>query len=231
MGRFTQAGAKGSIAAFSDHFRYKVLSDGPGWWFDTDVLCLADASRYEELEQSVDGAIVGREDALRINGAVFGCTNPRIAKDLLQQAEAVGTEFEWGAIGPHLITSMVAARPSQFKVMDATVFYPVHYFHADWPLLPEYREQCVNAVSGSLSLHLWNEYYRRWRIPKELGPCAGSFLDDFLATEPASCPRISVDTCRALRDFGSMRAASKCVASLESKLVSLRRGARRWYRG
>src|SRR5882757_9078074 len=31
---------KGSLAAFSDLFRYKLLLDEGGWWVDTDVFCL-----------------------------------------------------------------------------------------------------------------------------------------------------------------------------------------------
>ena len=31
---------KGSMAAFSDLFRYKLLLDRGGWWVDTDVFCL-----------------------------------------------------------------------------------------------------------------------------------------------------------------------------------------------
>lgn len=32
--------AKGSHAAFSNHFRYKLLLERGGWWVDTDVVCL-----------------------------------------------------------------------------------------------------------------------------------------------------------------------------------------------
>ncbi len=31
---------KGSLAAFSDLFRYKLLMDRGGWWVDTDIFCL-----------------------------------------------------------------------------------------------------------------------------------------------------------------------------------------------
>ncbi len=31
---------KGSLAAFSDLFRYKLLLERGGWWVDTDVFCL-----------------------------------------------------------------------------------------------------------------------------------------------------------------------------------------------
>jgi hypothetical protein len=31
---------KGSVAAFSDLFRYKLLLDKGGWWVDADVFCL-----------------------------------------------------------------------------------------------------------------------------------------------------------------------------------------------
>src|SRR5206468_3047474 len=31
---------KGSLAAFSDLFRYRLLLDQGGWWVDADVFCL-----------------------------------------------------------------------------------------------------------------------------------------------------------------------------------------------
>ena len=39
--KYTQAGMSGNLAAFSDAFRYHLIDKRGGWWFDTDVICLA----------------------------------------------------------------------------------------------------------------------------------------------------------------------------------------------
>ena len=38
---YTDALHVGSVAGFSNLFRYELLRRDGGWWVDTDVLCLA----------------------------------------------------------------------------------------------------------------------------------------------------------------------------------------------
>ena len=46
---------------------------------------------------------------------------------------------------------------------------------------PLRRDELNERIADSDFVHLWNEYWRRVRIPKELGPPKGSFLDDLFA--------------------------------------------------
>jgi hypothetical protein len=55
--------------------------------------------------------------------------------------------------------------------------YPVRTTEVAKLFLPEHREELEDRVAGADFVHLWNQIWRRVRIPKEFGPPEGSFLD------------------------------------------------------
>ena len=46
---YRQGDAKGSVAAFANMFRYRLLMLRGGWWVDTDVLCLSSKAPEGEI--------------------------------------------------------------------------------------------------------------------------------------------------------------------------------------
>ncbi|MBK9199814.1 capsular polysaccharide synthesis protein [Candidatus Skiveiella danica] len=61
--RYTQGGSPENLAAFSDAFRYRLLRSQGGWWFDTDVICLAPVEQFVSPCRSKAAAILaGWED-------------------------------------------------------------------------------------------------------------------------------------------------------------------------
>src|SRR5690242_7467336 len=48
----------GSVAGFSNRFRYKLLLEQGGWWVDTDVLCLSSTLPAQDI-------VFGEESAKR----------------------------------------------------------------------------------------------------------------------------------------------------------------------
>lgn len=190
----TQGGKVGSIAAFTDLFRYRLFRDEPGWWFDTDVYCLADASAFMELEARSKGLLIGEEAPGKLNGAVLFISRPDIAVELEKRADAQGKNFDWGAIGPKLITDYAAEFPDLCTVLSPEKFYPVHFDDVALLFRKEERDACEARTRNAICLHLWNEILSRSRIPPELMPCGGSYLHElFIATGQPVDPLASLD--------------------------------------
>ena len=59
--------------------------------------------------------------------------------------------------------------------------YPIDILEAPAMFDPLRRDELNERIADSDFVHLWNEYWRRVRIPKELGPPKGSFLDGLFA--------------------------------------------------
>lgn len=178
---YTQGGHAASIAAFTDIFRYRVLAQETGWWFDTDVFCLKDASHYGALETQSKGLLIGFEEHEKVNGAVMYISDPALARRLEQLADAKGKQFEWGAIGPGLVTEYRAAHPEQVTALAQHYFYPVHYLEVARFFRPEDKAGCERDAQDAVCVHLWNEFLRRWRVPKNMLPCEGSYLADLFS--------------------------------------------------
>jgi hypothetical protein len=55
--------------------------------------------------------------------------------------------------------------------------YPVRTTEVHQLFLPKFREELQDRIAGADFVHLWNQIWRRARIPKDYGPPHGSFLD------------------------------------------------------
>lgn len=204
---YTQGGHKASIAAFTDIFRYRVLAQEPGWWFDTDVFCLKGAPYYQALEAQSKGILVGFEEHEKVNGAVMYISDPAIARRLEQLANAKGTTFKWGAIGPGLVTEYRVAHPEQVTALAKHHFYPIHYLEVARFFRPDDKEGCLRDTQDAVCVHLWNEFLRRWRVPKNILPCEGSYLAELFSQVDARTllpPTLPHDTFESLRYGGEI---------------------------
>lgn len=173
---YTQGGKKGSIAAFSDIFRYRLFQKSPGWWFDTDIFCLQGSEVFRKLEQSSKGVLVGQQGHDDLNAAVLYISDTAVAKELEQQAATRGYSFGWGDIGPNLIRQYIKANPDRATVVPPSRFYPIHFRQTDKFFLPDKKEECRALVADAACVHLWNEILRIWKIPQNVMPCKDSYL-------------------------------------------------------
>jgi hypothetical protein len=161
---------KGSLAGFSDRFRYKLLYESGGWWVDLDVFCLTES--LPELP-----IVIGRQDAQLINGAVlrFPPRHAAIA-EALRECETKGNGIAWAEIGPELLTRYVGDAKIATSVLAESVFYPLH-FTQFWAVFdPRRTAHAVQTIRSSACLHLWNEMIRRHGIDKNVLPPHGSLL-------------------------------------------------------
>jgi hypothetical protein len=176
--QFTFADGDRSPALHSDLFRYAALLMHGGWYADLDVICIG--------KKLPDGKVyIARESDDLVNGAVlkFPAQSPVIAA-AIEEAWSLLPETRAGAplktrvsIGPALLTKLAEEYAFDHLVLPRGRAYEIGYEEIPSMFDPMMREELEARVAGNDFIHLWNEIWRRTRIPKNYGPPAGSFLD------------------------------------------------------
>lgn len=181
-------------AAFSDLFRFALLAQHDGWWFDCDTIVLRDTEAFAHLLRP--GALtVGREDSRVINGAVIGSDGKSQAKYLYDRAKAAFPVLNaWGEVGPALITRAIAEQAVAAHLLEKKYFYPVHYSKIADIYDPEKCGVLREQEKDWFCLTVWGEMLSRSGL-KYLSPPPGSYLSDLLARRP-DLGRIDGDTAR-----------------------------------
>lgn len=197
----TQAGQRGSLAAFSDFFRYKVLAEEGGWWFDTDIFCLKPAATFFSDHRNV----AGHEAPESLNCAALKL-EPEMARRLFDRAMETGARqrwrFAWGDVGPRLVTRFFRELPEDERtIVPHSVFYPYRIAFALDALHPQHGERIAELCAGAHTFHYWNEILSRHGFPKNILPPEGSFLHrTFTAHHPelAELPTLPLSTLKRL---------------------------------
>jgi hypothetical protein len=153
----------GSVSAFSNVFRYKLLSEQDGWWCDTDVVCLKPfnfKSYAYATEQLSCGTIVPTTCVFSVPREVARfCYRTANNKDR--------TKVQWGEIGPALFGISVSSHGN--FAQQPSVFCPIGWWeHHRFFEQTELPNECYGV-------HLWNEMWRRKEINKD-----GSFARNCL---------------------------------------------------
>lgn len=185
---------RGSVALFSDWFRFEAQRRGLGIWLDCDVYLLAPLDGAPILlGESAPGAIESAVLRLPPDCPVL----PALIAPFRQRTVPVwmsrrsrgaallrlwGTgrtgidRMPWGTLGPYALSWAVrSSGPGSAlaqAVQPTTRFYPVHWRDACWIVDP--AQPLENRVSpGTVAVHLWSECLRAVRE----GPApAGSML-------------------------------------------------------
>lgn len=182
--RYTQGGVKSSLASFANFFRYKLLSQHGGWYFDTDVFCLSKNDAFTANH----GFGFGLQDERIINNAALYLPSEFSAR-LFDSANKKALErknsFYWGEVGPQLLTECAIEENVWHYAFPPAAFYPVSYTKAFLALDPEETESIREQCKTSLTYHIWNEVLKRNAIPKNILPPSGSFLHEKLIK---TCP-------------------------------------------
>lgn len=182
----------GSVAAFSDWFRYELLRRELGIWIDTDIYLL------KPLKSDGD-YLFGEEERGVINNAILQLP-PRspILERLLAVFEQRRTppwlpwrswapvrmgemlnggvdlsRLPWGATGPMAMTALCKELGLASRAQPAEVFSPVPWSRADWILDPRLGPAEVTTPM-TRAVHLWNYCIAPY---KAATAPAGSFLE------------------------------------------------------
>ena len=172
---------QGSYAAFSDVFRYTVLSKNGGMWADTDVICLT--PMVDLMDEDYAGFLVTEWDRgrsrgrLKVNGNLI--FHPRPARgDLIELALAVSERFDrdriaWGEIGPDLLTALARTYPQLAPpILNPDFSNPFAWWNCPECLLKPGAE----VPGGAAFLHCYNETWRRAGVDKNLPYPDGSVM-------------------------------------------------------
>jgi hypothetical protein len=145
---------KGSVSAFSNLFRYKLLIEEDGFWCDSDVFALKPFNWSQEYvvasETLPNGVVVPTSCVLKLPYSAA-----RFCYDKARKQNY--NTLMWGAIGPALVGEMVAAFELHHYVAPSSWFCPVNWLEAQrYPPIGSWHD-----LSGSYGVHLWNEMWRR----------------------------------------------------------------------
>ncbi|WP_026958182.1 hypothetical protein [Aliagarivorans taiwanensis] len=183
----------GSLGAFSDVFRFKLLESTSSFWVDTDVVCLKPYD-FEESEVfgfqddgSVNGAVLRlSKDSDVLREALDYCARPNVVRDydsnkvkrrkLVRKIKRSGlSDISFGEIGPDLITKILKDKDLLATAKPIYYFYPIHHSCAR-TIFSENGKEMASFLEHSYSLHLWNEIFRREGIDKNGDFSANSLI-------------------------------------------------------
>jgi mannosyltransferase OCH1-like enzyme len=159
------------LTPHSDLFRYVAVERFGGWYFDLDIVCIQD--RLPDTK-----VYLARESDHLVNAAVtkFPAQSP-ILTAAVDEAHRLWPEAGGLTIGPELFTRLVDEYALDHLVRPRSSAYEIGTTEILSVFDPDARKQLEERVAQSDFVHLWNEIWRRLRIPKSYGPPAGSYLD------------------------------------------------------
>ena len=181
----------GSVALFSNRFRYELQRLGLGTWLDCDAYLLAPLdgqSPYLMGEEEPGRIAVGilrlPSDSPILTSLIELFDEARVppwlplrsriaARWRLARTGRAGlSAMPWGSAGPHAVTALARKYGLDRFALAPEIFYPVNWRQAAWLRDPRIGLEDVVAPR-SISIHLWNECIKSFK--NDPAP-AGSFL-------------------------------------------------------
>lgn len=156
----------GSVSAFSNLFRYKLLLERGGWWADADVVCLR---AFDFAEPLVLAGEYHRNHPRQIASAVIRSPSGHV---LMQKCYNTARESDpakvvWGQIGPLLLSSVAENLKLEAHVRAPEVFCPVPWW--EWEVLVREDGDIHEWISSATyAIHLWHELWRSRRIDRNM---------------------------------------------------------------
>lgn len=173
-----------SLSLASNIYRYRMLREGMGYYFDCDVYCLRPIPDDEylfgwESDSAVSNAVLGAphdsELVRRLNGAVDDrfFVPPWRSKGRqrwMRFRNAIGmplspADMPWGTLGPSLLTHTIKELGLTGRARPIDVFYPLHF--AQTPLLYDPGVDLESLTTPrSYAVHLANAMLKSGQAPK-----------------------------------------------------------------
>jgi mannosyltransferase OCH1-like enzyme len=153
----------GSIASFSDWFRYKLLYEKGGWWIDLDVVCL------RSFEDTPEYCFATENDSNTYGTGITCCIIKSEAKSafLKMILDYINSfpdyhDISWGEFGPALLHSVVQKFDSAEYIKDVHVFCPIN-----WKEMNLLTEPNISFPNESMAIHMWNNLWGINKMDKE----------------------------------------------------------------
>lgn len=159
------------LTPHSDFFRYAAVEAFGGWYFDLDIICLRDHLPEAKV-------YLAREADDIVNAAVmkFPVRSTFLAA-AREEAYRLWPQAGRLTVGPDLITRLARDHALDHLIRPRAKAYEIKTTEVLAMFDPDQRERLEERVEDSDFVHLWNEIWRRIRIPKNFGPPEGSYLD------------------------------------------------------
>ncbi len=145
-----------------------------GWYADLDMICLRGLPTSKvylawQSDDSVNGAIMKFPPHSPVMAGAIEESRARAAANRARRAHRPRALL----LGPHLVTKLVHDYALDHVVRPTSSAYPIELLDTPAMFDPQRRDELDERIADSDFVHLWNEYWRRVRIPKELGPPRG----------------------------------------------------------
>jgi len=154
---------RGSFSAFSNFFRYKLLSDKGGWWVDTDMICLKPFDFNDEYVFSSEHYVTKNEDVVT-SGIIKAPKDSEIMKrnwEICKSKDPM--KIVWGEVGPRLVREAVENFSLNKYVKSHQTFCPLGFEEWHKVINPNIQLKFGEDV---YAVHLWNEMWRRSNADK-----------------------------------------------------------------
>jgi len=178
LGKFTSNSQKKMLSAFSDYFRYNLLTKNGGWWFDTDCYCLKNVEEFIKLSENRN-IVIGKTKDNLINGSVIFLNDTNLFVDFIKYIEnkliIEKYNFYEGEIGPYLLTEYFK---NDNNILPPKFFYAINpnEFHYIFDSRKNKKLAVYETLEDSYVLHFWNEMLRRFLINKSKLPPRNSYI-------------------------------------------------------
>ena len=167
----------GSIGAFSDLFRYRMLYERGGMWSDTDVINLRkfdpDGQKFICTELSDAGII-------NLNGALMAAParDPFVARAYERACDLLKSEkLFFTRIGPYLLAELVAEMGAgSIELMRLGFLSPVNWMNTGFLLEPYETVSAKLNIKGATNLHVYTEMWRMLGLGLDRPPPPETFL-------------------------------------------------------
>ena len=196
---YTSGPAKGSFAAFSNLFRFKMLAEHGGIWSDADVLCIRP---FFDLPAASIGQVC-KFTPEYLNTAIlkFPIGNA-VCVDVYEHLADEGSNISLGA-SSELLTQAANRHRDDRELLPVDAFYPLTWKETSLLVDPDQYEKCSSMLASSYAVHWWNTAITfGLGMPKEALPSRGSYLhtkaievfgNDTFPAWPISVSRVWID--------------------------------------
>jgi hypothetical protein len=154
---------KGSVSAFSNLFRYKLLFDCGGWWVDTDVVCLRPFDFPTDFvfatERDLQGKTTAASCAIK---SPAGAPYLQFCLDTCRRRTQ--ESLAWGEIGPFLVRDAIEAFSLERYCVPPDAFSPIDYKDAERLVDSPFDARILNE---STAVHLWNQKWKSYCLDQD----------------------------------------------------------------
>lgn len=167
----------GSLGAFSDLFRYRLLYERGGMWTDTDVINFRkfdpDGQKFICTELSDAGVV-------SLNGAVMAAPahDPFMGRAYERSSEILASDkMVFTRIGPFLLAELLLeAGPGEVELMRPGFLSPINWMNTG-SLLQSYDTMAaLPTFKSAVNLHVYTEMWRLLGLGLDAPPPADTFL-------------------------------------------------------